>query len=251
MPGPQVLPGVRGGMDQASSGFRLHKKTVAGRGPEQRGMQMPKMEDGSFLATVGAKSQDAAARGRGVLRRQLLGYPSDAQVVRARGLALAAPGLGRLGPHGTRAVSPSGEDSASLPTVVRIQEQGLSCAGGNGPVTLRGHKGARAAGQGPPRQRPAQHGQGQPESWRLLKPPVGSQDAARDPQQGRALQAAKGVGGRGQMSKNSPRPQTPWPPSPAATDTEHGAAGVGRSQTQGPRDPSPDWGTRAVGQWGP
>ena len=69
MPGPQVLPGVRGGMDQASSGFRLHKKTVAGRGPEQRGMQMPKMEDGSFLATVGAKSQDAAARGRGVLRR--------------------------------------------------------------------------------------------------------------------------------------------------------------------------------------
>ena len=86
---------------------------------------------------------------------------------------------------------------------------------------------------------------------RSLKPPVGSQDAARDPQQGQALQAAKGVGGRGQMSKNSPRPQTPWPPSPAATDTEHGAAGVGRSQTQGPRDPSPDWGTRAVGQWGP
>lgn len=167
MLGPQVLPGVCGGMDQASSGFRLHRKTVAGRGPEQRGMQMPKMEDGSFLATVGAKSQDAAARGRGVLRRQRLGYPSDAQVVRARGPALAAPGLGHLGPHGTQPVSPSGEDSASLPTVARIQERGLSCAVGNGPVTLRGDKGAGAAGPGPPRQRPAQHGQGQPESWRL------------------------------------------------------------------------------------
>ena len=83
MPGPQVLPGVCGGMDQASSGFRLHRKTVAGRGPEQRGMQMPKMEDGSFLATVGAKSQDAAARGCGVLRRQRLVYPSDAQVTQA------------------------------------------------------------------------------------------------------------------------------------------------------------------------
>lgn len=83
---------------------------------------MLKTEDGSVLATVRAKSQDAAADGRGVLRRQRLGYPSDAQAVRAHGLPLAAPGSGRLGPHGTRAVSPSGQDSASLPTVVRIQE---------------------------------------------------------------------------------------------------------------------------------
>lgn len=149
-----------GGLDQASSGFRLHRKMVSGRGPEQRGMQMPKTEGGSVLATVRAKSQDAAADGRGVLRRQRLGYPSDAQAVRARGLPLAAPGSGRLGPHGTRAVSPSGEDSASLPTVVRIQERGPSRAGGDGPVPLGGHKGAGAAGPGPPRQSPAQGGQG-------------------------------------------------------------------------------------------
>lgn len=39
-----------------------------------------------------------------------------------------------------------------------------------------------------------------------LKPPMGSQEAERDPQEGRVPQAAQGVAGRGQMSRSSPRP---------------------------------------------
>lgn len=148
MPGPQVLTArCAWGMDQASSGSRRYRKTVAGRGAEQRAMQMPETEDGSVPATAGAESQDAAAGGCRVLGRERLGHPSDSQVVRAHGLALGAPGSGRLGPHRTRAVSPSREDSTSLPTVVRIQERGLFCAGGDGPVTLRGHRGWRRRGQ--------------------------------------------------------------------------------------------------------
>ncbi|CAI9157425.1 unnamed protein product [Rangifer tarandus platyrhynchus] len=74
-------------MHQASSGSRRYRKTVAGRGAEQRAMQMPETEDGSVLATAGAESQDAAAGGCQVLGRQRLGHPSDAQAVRAHGPA--------------------------------------------------------------------------------------------------------------------------------------------------------------------
>ena len=95
---------------------------MAGRGAEQSAMQMPETEDGSVPATAGAESQDAAAAGCQVLGRERLGHPSDTQAVRAHGPALGAPGSGRLGPHRTRAVSSSGEDSTSLLTVVRIQE---------------------------------------------------------------------------------------------------------------------------------
>ena len=121
------------------------ERRVVGIGPEWRGMQMQKTEDGSVLATAGSCKARCCWQPLGVLGRQRLWglrwHPGGWSPWAGSDGTSSEP---RLGSHGPRQFPPLKRTVPASPAVVGPQASGLSCAGGGGLAT---HGGARVGSE--------------------------------------------------------------------------------------------------------